>query len=131
MSNPAVEAAQRAWAERYPNGSVSLAVSAHEDGLGAFVVAASREALKPIRELHRKSPMFDLADDCDICSSEDDKVSEQHATVESANGDWLCTANAAGHCCRHCSGIRRDDGDPVEWPCETAWLVYPTEELER
>jgi hypothetical protein len=53
MPDPAIEAAQRAWEQRYPNGSVSLAASAYRDGLGAFVVAGAREALQPIRELHR------------------------------------------------------------------------------
>lgn len=49
MPDPAIEAAQQAWAERYPNGSVSLAASAYQDGLGVIVIAAAREALKPIR----------------------------------------------------------------------------------
>lgn len=49
MSGPAVEAAQRAWTERYPNGSVLLASSAYQDGIGALAIAAAREALKPVQ----------------------------------------------------------------------------------
>lgn len=49
--DPSIEAAQRAWAERYPYSSTGLTESVLEDGIGAFVVASARAALKPIREL--------------------------------------------------------------------------------
>ena len=53
MSDPTVEAAQRAWTERYPNGSGLLASSAYQDGIGALAIAAAREALKPVRAWFR------------------------------------------------------------------------------
>ena len=89
MSDPVIEAAQKAWAERYPNGSVSLSASAYQDGLGVIVIAAAREALKPIRELHRRV----------------------HSFVYRTDG-----------MCEECDNV---------WPCETAELIYTTEELER
>lgn len=92
MSDPAIEAAQRAW-------------HAEDDGphdgfvrAGRLVVAA-REALKPIRELHKTS-----WDNCinACCSGADCK----HRT----------------RICGHCWD---------QWPCDTAKLIYTTEELAR
>lgn len=86
MSDPAIEAAQRAW-------------HAEDDGphdgfvrAGRLVVAA-REALKPIRELH--VPVIHA----------DEHTSERWAE------------------CRECLG--------AYWPCETAKLIYTSEELAR
>lgn len=53
--DPAVDAAQRAWDQRYPGGSVSLAASAYNDGLGTLALNVAREALKPLRQIHRPS----------------------------------------------------------------------------
>jgi hypothetical protein len=53
MSDPAVAAAQRAWEAVHPHGSVTLAAKAYgDDAAASIVIAAAREALKPIRELH-------------------------------------------------------------------------------
>lgn len=54
MSDPAIEAAQRAWARQYPLGP------AWDNSLGGteFFTAAAREALKPIRE---KLEAWDIA----------------------------------------------------------------------
>ncbi len=83
MTDPAVEAAQRAWeatASPGPNGWT----------LNPYAVskAAAREALAPIRALHRR---------CRDC------------VVKPA----------------HCE----DCGPDRDWPCATAKLVYPSEEL--
>ena len=83
--DPAIEAAQRVR-----NLGLSKDIK----------VAAAREALKPIRELHQKFSVRSLgfADDqprIDICGG--------------------------------CSDI----GVQVPWPCETAKLIYTSEELER
>lgn len=78
--DPAVEAAQRVWEPHWalPGSEGKLA-------------AAAREALAPIRKLHRPSD-----DEC--------------------------------HCCRHCL----ECGDiGTEWPCDTARLIYTTEELNN
>ncbi|WP_078278562.1 hypothetical protein [Mycobacteroides franklinii] len=64
MSDPAIEAAQRAWRQRHGLGGFNP--SSGHDGLGAGYVAAAREALKPIREKIRElqtdiptdNPMF-------------------------------------------------------------------------
>lgn len=131
MSDPAIEAAQRAWVERYGEEMLPRFFDKADElvGAAAFVTAAAREALKPIRELHRKSPTYYLADDCETCSSDDGKVSEQHQRFESADGDWFCTAVIEGYCCRHCTALRSGGDDPVEWPCETAQLVCTAADL--
>lgn len=77
MSDPAVEAAQRAYAVNCADATV------YDEA-----VTAAREMAKPIRTLH--APEYD-----------EDLESNQ---------------------CYECS----DD-----WPCDTAKLVYTTEELER
>ena len=55
MSDPAVEAAQKAWQEQFPLGP------SWDDRPGAteFFTAAAREALKPIRERHVSQREFD------------------------------------------------------------------------
>jgi hypothetical protein len=83
MSDPAVEAAQRAICKRY-GGPVFQP--------GERDLNVAREALAPIRDLHRK--------------------------VSKRNG-W------SGHyedVCLHCQN------DNV-WPCDTARLIYPSEDL--
>ncbi|UCR74427.1 hypothetical protein Ritam007_53 [Mycobacterium phage Ritam007] len=80
MSDPAVEAAARAW-EWYPvPKDIPLVVR-------SVPLAAAREALKPIRELHY--PIDEHGDSVEECSE-----------------------------CRH------------RWPCDTAKLIYTSEELQ-
>lgn len=75
MSDPAIEAAQRALVATRGHGNSTICE-----------IAAAREALKPIRELHTpKAALF------------------------------------AGVACAECRN---------EWPCDTAKLIYTTEELE-
>lgn len=76
MTDPAVEAAQRAC---------SCAGTVHSS---RCLAAAAREALKPIRELHKP----------------------EHGNC---------------NCCIDCAECGQG------WPCDTAKLIYPTEELER
>ncbi|QIQ63736.1 hypothetical protein SEA_PHANPHAGIA_47 [Mycobacterium phage Phanphagia] len=81
MPDPAVEAAARAW-EWYPvPKAIPLVVR-------SVPLAAAREALEPIRELHH--PIDEHGDSVEECSE-----------------------------CRH------------RWPCDTAKLIYTSEELER
>lgn len=86
MTDPAGEAARRAWeSEGWP---VDELVEERKDYW--LAVAAAREALAPLRKLHRM--------------------------VSKRNG-W------SGHyedICIHCQDL---------WPCDTAKLVYPNEEL--
>lgn len=52
VSNPAVEAAQKAWLARYHGSQMEISVeqSAGNGGVGALAVDAAREALKPIKD---------------------------------------------------------------------------------
>ncbi|WP_066904436.1 hypothetical protein [Mycolicibacterium houstonense] len=87
MSDPAIEAAQRMWIRRY-GGDGHFDRSVRNGDVGAFVVDAAREALKPIRELHYP----------------------REGSVSAMYPDPLCNC-----------------GD--DWPCDTAKLIYTTEEL--
>ena len=91
MTDPAVEAAQRAWeatASPGPNGWT----------LNPYAVskAAAREALAPIRALHKMIP---------------------------PNPDYRTDVA----CCSHC--LDTSGASPAPWPCDTARLAYPSEEL--
>lgn len=78
-TDPAVEAAQRALnTDRL-----------RSDPIDAFTLAGAREALAPIRELHKP-----FVDEC--------------------------------HCCRHCVEC---GAIGTGWPCDTARLIYTSEEL--
>lgn len=125
MSDPAIDAAQRAWAERYPIGSASvdLLKSQAKEGLGAFVIAAAREALKPIRELHRKSRLYEL--------SVNGTCEEQgHDIFEDGTGEWCCKqcTDASAEQIYVCAACADMDSNS-EWPCATAELIYATEEI--
>lgn len=63
-------------------------------------VIAAREMAQPIRELHKPSEWFNCINAC--CSGEECK-----------------------HRSRYCMTC-----DMAEWPCETAKLIYSTEELQ-
>lgn len=78
MSDPSLEAAQRARAHRIETRPTNDEIN------------AAREALKPIRELHQPS--------------------------------------TDGYCCEGCIDHH---GNTQPWPCETARLVYSSEELDR
>jgi len=84
VADPAIEAAQR-HADTLPYGPQGRIGSRD-------LIAAAREALKPIRELHKPITM------CGVT------------------------------CCQRC---RTPDGASAGWPCETAKLVYSSEELEQ
>ena len=106
MSDPAVAAAQRAWEAVHPHGSVTLAAKAYgDDAAASIVIEAAREALKPIRELH-KPEWSNCLDHC--CSGEDCKRRTR-----------ICAAG--------CDEWANDNYD--FWPCATARLVYAEEEL--
>ncbi len=79
MSDPAVDAANRVW-------------QSDADPTVLPSVAAAREALKPLRDLHKPVDRGDGTKGCNHC--------------------WDCY-----------------DDYPKEWPCDTAELIYSTEEL--
>lgn len=85
MTDPAVEAAQRAFDRLAPDWA---GVSVSRSARGQAYIAVAREALAPIRALHRR---------CRDC------------VVKPA----------------HCE----DCGPDRDWPCATAKLIYPSEDL--
>ena len=113
MSDPAEAAAQRAW------DANQLSTWPSQNA-----VAGAEEALKPIRELHRRVEI-------DVCTcSEDCEIHEDE-----------CPLDAKAPICRECWRIAEgaspyfaEDGgwqDFAGWPCDTAKLVYTTEELNQ
>ncbi|NMO00849.1 hypothetical protein HH308_06430 [Gordonia sp. TBRC 11910] len=93
MSDPAVEAAQRAWAGIVGSDTqaAELLASSPDSQIAFLVKAAAREALAPIRALHHRLAQYPGDDVCSSCYT---------------RIGFLAT-----------------------WPCDTAKLVYPSEEL--
>lgn len=85
--------------------------------------------LDQVRALHAKAPLYNMANDCEICSDEDVAVQEQHEQVEGPDGDYLCASIVVGHCCGHCTNLHEDSAETVSWPCRTARIVYTAAEL--
>lgn len=111
MSDPAVEAANRAWmGHTHP-----LAQDIAEQG--------AREALAPIRELHRKiHPIFSWAE----------------GGLRFEEPCQECGGRAGAHPCGcwgerdveyHCRECRDSKGRALQWPCPTARLIYREDEL--
>lgn len=110
MSDPAVEAAQRAWmGHTHP-----LAQDIAEQG--------AREALAPLRELHKR---------LDIAATSCREECEVHEDE--------CPLDVMVPACRECFLLaekadryftERPDWDEVaRWPCPTARLIYREDEL--
>lgn len=113
-TDPAVDAAQRACEPH--------AVS-HLIGSGRYALLGAREALKPIRELHKRVPGLELADECS-------HVEYDHPShFEDQWGEWICGDSPTGDW--YCNECRADDGSVIDWPCPTATLVYSAEELRE
>lgn len=119
MSDPAVEAARVAFLEQWPEqGDFEFRHSIE----GQFGREAAREALKPLRKLHRPSELMCLAPNCgaEDCDHEDECPADYPVTV-----------------CAECwriaelvSSYYGEEGidDSLRWPCATARLVYSSEE---
>lgn len=77
--------------------------------VAADEMAAQRQALVEIRELHGKMPIYPLAEQ----KCHDD----EHAVIEASDGDWVCTcAPPNRHVCETCRDV---DGDYIDYPCPT------------
>ncbi len=120
MTDPAVEAAQRAWAEMFPLGPSWSAVT--HDGNHDFFVSAAREMAKSVQKIHRPvHVVFSwtqgriLLDPCPCCGGK--------AGVHPC-GCW--GDRDIEYVCATC---RDHKGRHVDFPCETAKRVYPSEEL--
>lgn len=126
VSDPAVEAAERA------------AATAEYTGRG-LVIAAAREALAPIRELHRPWTIYA---ECDHQLDDDPhEIGNEHPDslhhYEYEIG-WTCEVmyKVCAECCvddvyqsEDCANYH--DHGPGKPICPTARLVYTTEELEN
>lgn len=120
-TDPAILAAQRAWeSEGWGGPDRPL-----EEGMseGSLAEAAAREALEPIRDLHK--PM-NLYLPCE--------ASEIHPEAfETGVGEWCCPVctDLDGGPQKVCVECQFDDGEHLEWPCDTARLIYTSEELNH
>lgn len=114
MSDPAVEAAQR-YAATLPFGF-------HSQLTGADLIFAAREALAPLRELHRRLEIAATScpEECEVHEDE-------------------CPLDVMVPACRECFLVaetadryftERTGWDEVaRWPCPTARLIYRGDEL--
>lgn len=89
--DPAVEAAQRAWQARGATEQEREDSLADDDCVSTFANEVAREALAPIRELHKERGGY-----CRECCHSDP-------------ARWMETYQT--------------------WPCDTARLIYTSEEL--
>lgn len=89
----------------------------------AVTESSAYHALKPIRELHKPTVIVCLAPDCgaEMCDHEDDCPVDYPVTV--CAKCWEIATQASRYYGEE--GI----GDEVLWPCDTAKLIYPSEEL--
>jgi len=113
--DPAVEAAERAWFGRAPG---ILKIGYHMNN-------AAREALKPIRELHRPIEYYEY-DDCNGVFKTDadgEQILMGRVCAECSTDEFL---ERIGDC--EVEGSTHYEGE-IDWPCATARLAYSAEEL--
>lgn len=118
VADPAEDAARRAYGPDW-----DLEYSGHL----LAATQAAREALAPIRALHRRVPVLVHTDDC----TEHDP-DQWHAEV--ACGEAVCwKCDPVFWTCTHCADLVDEGlgGERPEWPCDTARLIYSTTELEE
>lgn len=126
MSDPAIEAAKRSWLK--PRGRWAAPYFNPDNRLEQCLTDAAREALAPLRELHRRTRLFELAV-YPFCED------AGHDIFEDSDGQWCCrqcTDLRAAHdgeeyICAHCADLDSNS----EWPCATAELIYSSEELAQ
>lgn len=120
VRDSAIEAAQRAWRTASHGRHGDLPSS---ETVTAMLTNAAREALEPLRELHRKTQLYELAIEPD-CEDRD------HDIFEDSDGEWCCrqctdARDEEEYICAHCFELDSNSA----WPCETARLIYPEGEL--
>lgn len=114
--------------DNHPSDTTTRRVMREEQLLDQ--IDSLQRQLEPVRKLHRKSPTYNRADDCETCCDERESVQNSHERVETPDGDFLCTSVVVGYCCAHCATLRSHCGEePGEWPCETAKLVNSADDL--
>lgn len=122
MTDPATQAARRAFGWLWPDqGDFEFNLPT---GQRAWAILAAEEALKPIRAHHLRRDIYLWA--TTFCREHDHDV-----TNDTESGDDICLTctREDGGPYKACSGCFDEDGSDIDWPCETAKLLYPEEEL--
>lgn len=116
-ADPAIAAAQRAWDEGGQGHGFQHATEAD------LMIDAAREALAPLRELHR--PTHHYLHATGSC------IHDEHDTFETADGDHVCCdcTDDDGGPRKACAECLDEDGSSIDWPCATAKLIHPESEL--
>ncbi|QGJ87607.1 hypothetical protein SEA_FAITH5X5_53 [Gordonia phage Faith5x5] len=83
----------------------------------------AREALAPLRNLHR--PTYRYLHATGAC------IHDEHDTFEVANGDHVCRncTDDDGGPQKVCAECLDEEGSNIDWPCATARLIYPEDDL--
>lgn len=116
--DPAIEAAQLAWDETIERGT-----RGPNENPWLQSIASAREALRPVRELHKPLAIMCLAPNCgaEVCDHEDECPVDHPVTVCAECWQIVELANSY-------YGEDGINGDLL-WPCATARLIYPEAEL--
>lgn len=117
MSDPAIEAAQRAWTNEGWDGPLMLSE-------GQLSVSAAREALASVRKLHRPVTIYALDPTTGtwVYNADSERVVLGRACMECSDPYWIDELDNG-------DGVDPDDCRARNWPCPTAKLIYATEEL--
>ena len=75
--------------------------------------------IEAVRELHRKVPLYDTP--ADECTEHDPDI---YGIELDYAGEWYCSQHVAEWVCAECF---TDDGEYVEYPCDTARALGVTE----
>ena len=75
--------------------------------------------VKAVRELHRKVPLYDTP--ADECTEHDPDI---YSIELDYAGEWYCSQHVAEWVCAECF---TDDGEYVEYPCDTMRVLGVTE----
>ena len=76
-------------------------------------------AVKAVREMHRKMPLYDTP--ADECTEHDPDI---YGIELDYAGEWYCSQHVAEWVCAECF---TDDGQYVEYPCDTMRALGVTE----
>ena len=82
-------------------------------------IRALIEEVKAVRELHRKVPLYDTP--ADECTEHDPDI---YGIKLDYAGEWYCSQHVAEWVCAECF---TDDGEYVEYPCDTMRALGATE----
>ena len=82
-------------------------------------IRALLDEVKAVRELHRKVPLYDTP--ADECTEHDPDI---YGIELDYAGEWYCSQHVAEWVCAECF---TDDGQYVEYPCDTMRALGVTE----